>query len=79
MARLIVSVDPSLLKVPLKTLGMAPASCPTAKSLEDVFYPDLRVLTLAILSLIERTDIPESALPPAGSMVDFYKHFKGPF
>jgi acetoin:2,6-dichlorophenolindophenol oxidoreductase subunit beta len=79
MARLVASADPSLLKVPLKTLGMAPASCPTAKSLEDIFYPDLNELTRAILSIMGRTDVPDSSLPRAGSMVDFYKHFKGPF
>lgn len=79
ISRLIMSTDPSLLVTPLKTLGMAPASCPTAKSLEDIFYPDLRGLCSAILSMLGRDDISEGALPAAGSMVDFYKHFKGPF
>lgn len=79
IARLIASTDPTLLTAPMKSLGMAPASCPTAKSLEDVFYPDLRSLSRAVLGLLGRDGILEESLPPAGSMVDFYKHFKGPF
>lgn len=79
IGRLILSTDPSLLKAPMKTLGMAPASCPTAKSLEDIFYPDVRELTAATLSLLDWGGDSELALPAAGSMVDFYKHFKGPF
>lgn len=79
IARLIISTDPSLLRVPLKTLGMAPASCPTAKSLEDIFYPDLRSLSSAVISLLDDVKMVDAPLPPSGSMVDFYKHFKGPF
>lgn len=78
MGRLIASTDPTLLKAPMKTLGMAPASCPTAKSLEDLFYPDVRILVEAVLDAMNR-EVQMEKLPPAGSMVDFYKHFKGPF
>lgn len=79
MARLIASSDPTLLRAPMKVLGMAPASCPTAKSLEDIFYPDVRDLVLAVLLALGRDDNSDLSLPPAGSMVDFYKHFRGPF
>lgn len=79
MARLIASTDPTLLKVPLRTLGMAPASCPTAKSLEDIFYPDVKQLTEAVLGVCGVTDVADHQLPRSESMVDHYKHFKGPF
>lgn len=79
MARLIASIDPTLLKVPMKTLGMAPSSCPTAKSLEDIFYPDVRQLVEAVLEVLAITDVAEDQLPQSESMVDHYKHFKGPF
>lgn len=79
MARLIASSDPTLLRVPMKTLGMAPASCPTAKSLEDIFYPDVRQLIEVALRVIGVTAVPDYKLPRPESMVDHYKHFKGPF
>ena len=78
ISRLIASHNPGLLKEPIRSVGMAPASCPTAKSLEDVFYPDVRTLVSEVLALLpEQTkDFP---LPESESMVDHYKHFKGPF
>lgn len=79
IARLIASADPRLLKQPMKTLGMSPASCPTAKSLEDLFYPDVRQLAEAVLGLCDVRDVAPDDLPNAESMVDHYKHFKGPF
>lgn len=79
IARLVVSTDPVILKAPMKFLGMAPASCPTAKSLEDIFYPDLRTFVEGVLQIVGRKDISGQSLPLSESMVDFYKHFKGPF
>ena len=78
MSRLIASENPGLLKEPIRSVGMAPASCPTAKSLEDVFYPDVRALVSEVLALLPKhaEDFP---LPQSESMVDHYKHFKGPF
>jgi pyruvate dehydrogenase E1 component beta subunit len=58
---------------------MAPASCPTAKSLEDVFYPDVRELVSEVLKLLTGELTVEIPLPESESMVDHYKHFKGPF
>jgi pyruvate dehydrogenase E1 component beta subunit len=40
LARLICETDPSLLKRPMASLGMQPSPCPTAKKLENLFYPD---------------------------------------
>lgn len=78
ISRLIASHNPGLLKEPIRSVGMAPSSCPTAKSLEDVFYPDVRVLVSEVLALLpeQAEDFP---LPQSESMVDHYKHFKGPF
>ena len=65
--------------IKIETLGMKEAPCPTAKALEDMYYP-------------EQTDIIEKAtrlyygdkdhsiqIPKRESMCDYYKHFKGPF
>lgn len=79
ISRLIATTDPSLLKAPLKVMGMAPASCPTAKSLEDIFYPDVRQLIEAALGAVGITGLADHQLPTSESMVDHYKHFKGPF
>ena len=79
IARIIASNNPTLLKAPMKTLGMAPASCPTAKSLEDIFYPDVRQLTDAVLEVLGLKGRAGFEPPRSESMVDHYKHFKGPF
>lgn len=78
MCRLVAETDPRLLSAPVVTLGMQPAPCPTAKSLEDLYYPDLAQLTEAIVRLVrgKSDDIP---LPDHRSMTDVYKSFKGPF
>lgn len=77
--RIINESDPSILKSPSISLAMAPAPCPTAKSLEDLYYPDVHDLVAAICKL-HFDDISNSIpLPPKQSMTDFYKHFKGPF
>ena len=59
-------------------LGMAPAPCPTAKSLEDLYYPSqydtvdgILVQALGASHGIE--------LPTEASMADVYKRFRGPF
>lgn len=78
ICRIVAERDPSVLKAPVATLGMAPASCPTAKSLEDAFYPSLRDLVDRAARLVRGGDhgIP---LPDERSMADVYKRFKGPF
>lgn len=79
IGRLISQSDVGMLKEPMKSIGMAPASCPTAKALEDLFYPDLRVFVGEILSLLPKNLSASVPLPDGRSMVDYYKHFKGPF
>ncbi len=79
ISRFICEYDPSLLSKPLVSLGMKEAPCPTAKALEDIFYPDVHDLVKSILSLCRNSKAETIPLPPKESMTDFYKHFKGPF
>ncbi len=58
---------------------MAPASCPTAKALEDIFYPNLQTLSDAIARLVKGRADHGIALPDEQSMADVYKRLKGPF
>jgi pyruvate/2-oxoglutarate/acetoin dehydrogenase E1 component len=77
--RIVNERDPTILKAPSQSLGMAPAPCPTAKSLEDLYYPDVYDLVESICSLHFGTNQNSVPLPAKQSMTDFYKHFKGPF
>lgn len=76
--RIINETDPTLLKKPAVSLGMKPAPCPTAKALEDMYYPDVHDIVKAA-AMLARGEINGLNLPPKQSMTDFYKHFKGPF
>ena len=77
--RIVNEKDPTILKAHSQSLGMAPAPCPTAKSLEDLYYPDVHDLVESICSLHFGTSDHSVPLPAKQSMTDFYKHFKGPF
>lgn len=79
ISRLVCENDPSALRAPIVTLGMAPAPCPTAKTLEDLYYPTLRSLTDAAARLVTGTEVHGIELPEEASMADVYKRFKGPF
>ncbi len=78
VVRQIVLRDPSVLKQPPSMLGMAPAPCPTAKSLEDLYYPSQHDTVNGIL--VQALG-PEHGveLPNEASMADVYKRFRGPF
>jgi len=79
ICRIICEDSPSHLQAPVVTLGMQPAPCPTAKSLEDLFYPNLTDLTDAIAKLVSGKDNHGILLPDERSFADVYKRFKGPF
>ena len=70
--------DPGLLKSPPSMLGMVSAPCPTAKSLEDIYYPSQHETVDAILIQARGPEhgIP---LPVERSMTEGYKKFRGPF
>ncbi len=79
VCRVVAEKNPGCLKTPVVTLGMQPAPCPTAKCLEDLFYPDLRQLVDVLATAVtgkQRHGVP---LPDTQSMADVYKRFKGPF
>lgn len=77
IGRLVCETDPGLLHAPVKNIGMAPTPCPTAKTLEDAFYPNLATL----VDNVNQLCAPDKSipLPDEQSMVDVYKKFKGPF
>jgi pyruvate dehydrogenase E1 component beta subunit len=79
VCRWVCESAPNVLKAPAVTLGMAPASCPTAKSLEDLFYPNLGTLADAVAKLVTGKENHGIPLPTEKSMADVYKKFKGPF
>ncbi len=79
VCRIVCEHSPSALKAPVVTLGMQPAPCPTAKSLEDLYYPNLRGLVDAIAKLVREKSDHRITLPDEQSMADVYKRFKGPF
>ena len=79
ICRLVAEADPSMLKAPIITLGMANAPCPTAKALEDLYYPDLHLFIDAVARLARGSDNHGVPIPTETSMTDFYKHFRGPF
>jgi len=79
VCRIVAESDPGVLKAPVVNLGMAPAPCPTAKSLEDVYYPDLHLTIDAVAKLARGKADHGVPIPTHKSMTDFYKHFRGPF
>lgn len=79
ISRLVAETDPGMLKAPVRSLGMAQAPCPTAKSLEDLYYPNLTTLTDSIAALVTGRPDHGIDLPDEVSMADVYKRFKGPF
>lgn len=78
VCRQLMMRDPGLLRRPPSMLGMAPAPCPTAKSLEDIYYPSQHETADAILTQVkgEGHGVP---LPTERSMTEGYKRFRGPF
>ena len=79
VCRLVAERAPATLRAPVVTMGMAPAPCPTGKSLEDRFYPTLHSVTAALARLVTGTDAHGIALPPEASQTESYKRFRGPF
>lgn len=77
--RVINEVNPAMLRAPTLSLGMQPAPCPTAKALEDIYYPDVHDLAGAVAQLHFGRADHGIALPEKQPMTDYYKHFKGPF
>lgn len=79
ICRVIAESEPQALKAPVKSLGMAPAPCPTAKALEDLYYPNLANVVDAAAKLAKGKDAHGVPLPQEKTMSDIYKKFRGPF
>ena len=79
ICRVVCENDPSALRQPAVTLGMQSAPCPTAKSLEDLYYPNLKIMVNEIAKLVTGKTGHGIPLPDENSMADVYKRFKGPF
>lgn len=79
VCRLVAERAPETLKAPVVTMGLAPAPCPTGKSLEDRYYPTLHRVTDALARLVTGNDAHGIALPPEASQTESYKRFRGPF
>ena len=79
ICRAVCERAPESLKSPVVTVGMKPAPCPTGKSLEDMFYPNLQTLSDDIAKLVTGRADHGINLPDEQSMADVYKKFKGPF
>ena len=77
--RAICERDPSVLLAPSISIGMAPSPCPTAKALEDMFYPGIHDIINAVCTLVAGHQEHRMKVPEKQSMTDFYKHFRGPF
>ena len=60
-------------------LGMKPSPCPTAKILEDYFYPDVYDIFNEVVKMVDYPKSNIKEFPKKESMTDHYKHFKGPF
>jgi TPP-dependent pyruvate/acetoin dehydrogenase alpha subunit/pyruvate/2-oxoglutarate/acetoin dehydrogenase E1 component len=79
VCRWVAESDPAALRAPVRTLGMQPSPCPTAKALEDLFYPTLTTLCDAIATVVSGREDHGLILPDETSMTETYRHFKGPF
>ncbi|MFC1521973.1 alpha-ketoacid dehydrogenase subunit beta [Elusimicrobiota bacterium] len=79
VCRFVCENSPSSLKAPVVSLGMQFAPCPTAKVLEDMYYPNLRDMVDAIGRLVTGKKKHGVYLPDPRSTRDFFKSFKGPF
>ena len=79
ISRLICEHDPGMLKTPLVNIGLPEAPCPTAKSLEDNYYPNLAGLVDSIAQIVKGEKSHGITLPDETSMRDVYSSFRGPF
>lgn len=79
ICRLVAQHDPTMLRAPVAGLGMAPSPCPTAKALEDAFYPNLGDMCRAVVDLVAGADVTTIPMPSERSSTEAYKSFRGPF
>lgn len=79
VSRIITNSDPTVLKMPIKEICMAPCTCPTGKALENEFYPDMGNIIDYIYQLAYESESHNKNLPDQNFIQAQYKSFKGPF
>lgn len=79
VSRIIAARAPEALKKPVVNISMAPVPCPTAKTLENYFYPDMGTIVDSIYKLATGKVKHGKELPSADFKRKLYKEFKGPF
>ena len=79
VARIVAVHDPRLLKEPIVCLPVAKSACPTAKTLENWFYPDMGNIIDAVYALCFGAMEHGRELPSDDYVAQVHKHFKGPF
>jgi len=79
VSRLIATTAPGILKAPIMEISMAHSPCPTAKTLENYFYPDMGTIVNDIYRLIFKRQAGKKELPSEDYKKRLYKEFKGPF
>lgn len=78
VCRIVATAAPQALKAPVRAISMAHAPCPTAKALENAFYPGAGDIIKAAAELV-RHRINPAALPHPDELNRHYLKFKGPF
>lgn len=78
VSRGLVQRDPSILKAPVKQIGMADAPCPTSHALEDLYYPGMHTIVGAVYDLVHGKGHGEE-VPTLEFAKSQKKQFKGPF
>ena len=80
ISRLILEKYPNILNERLISLGNNFSPCPTAKSLEDKFYPDVNLIIKSIINITkkDKKNLNNYLLEDI-STTDYLKKFKGPF
>ncbi len=78
VCRGIVENDPSALKAPVETLGMAHVPCPTSHGLEDLFYPGMDAIVRAVYRAVQGRNA-QPTVPSREYVKKLGASFKGPF
>lgn len=79
VARIVACREPGALRAPVICLPVAKAPCPTAKKLENWFYPDMGTIIDAVYRLCLGTADHGRELPDEAYISLVHKQFRGPF
>jgi|LauGreSBDMM110SN_4_FD.fasta_scaffold17849_1 pyruvate/2-oxoglutarate/acetoin dehydrogenase E1 component/TPP-dependent pyruvate/acetoin dehydrogenase alpha subunit len=63
-------------KIQIARMGFAPTTCPTTKSLEDLFYPNSKTISNKVCEMLKKEEIDWSKLNVKNEELE---EFKGPF